>query len=109
MDVLKEILIWSESRPNWQRDALRRIIAKGDLDQSDIEELLIQCKATHGFEKQVESIPLDEAHIPKQDKSVQRVILGALTHEKGVNALAENQNDKVWRMPYGGLWSECSW
>lgn len=36
---LHEILQWSATRPEWQRDALRRIIEKGALDATDIEEL----------------------------------------------------------------------
>lgn len=36
---LHEILQWSTTRPEWQRDALRRIIEKGALDTTDIEEL----------------------------------------------------------------------
>jgi hypothetical protein len=36
---LHEILQWSASRPDWQQDALRRIVEKGNLDIADIEEL----------------------------------------------------------------------
>ena len=39
--VLKEILDWSQSqdRPAWQRDALRRLVSKGELSKDDIREL----------------------------------------------------------------------
>ena len=34
VNVFEEILEWSIERPSWQRDALRRLVAKGDLDES---------------------------------------------------------------------------
>jgi hypothetical protein len=34
--VLETILDWSNDRPGWQRDALRRIVQKGHLDDNDI-------------------------------------------------------------------------
>ncbi len=30
---------WSNSRPKWQRDALRRIIVQESIEERDIEEL----------------------------------------------------------------------
>lgn len=46
--VLETILGWSISRPLWQRDALRRIVAKGRLDVNDISELVGLCKKGRG-------------------------------------------------------------
>lgn len=37
--TLHSILSWSADRPVWLRDALRRIISKGVLDQIDHQEL----------------------------------------------------------------------
>jgi hypothetical protein len=31
MNVLQEILEWSQGRPMWQRDALRRLVLNGEL------------------------------------------------------------------------------
>ena len=42
--VLESILEWSQDRPGWQRDALRRIIQKGRLDDTDIAELVALAK-----------------------------------------------------------------
>jgi hypothetical protein len=58
VDVLKEILDWSSSRPPWQRDALRRLVTKGRLQASDLEELTELCKATHGLAEKKPSDPL---------------------------------------------------
>ena len=46
--VLETILEWSHERPTWQRDALRRIIAKGQLDDVDFKELVQLCKVGRG-------------------------------------------------------------
>ena len=43
-EALQQILEWSQSRPNWQRDALRRLVLNENLQESDIEELTIICK-----------------------------------------------------------------
>ena len=37
--VLETILEWSQARPAWQRDALRRIVSKGRFDDTDVKEV----------------------------------------------------------------------
>jgi len=91
MEVLKEILNWSENRPAWQREALRRLILKGNLDQEDIDDLLNHCKAAHGLSVKMDFNPLEAEHLPAQLLSTELIVLKALTHESGVNALANNQ------------------
>ena len=49
MNVLREILNWSIGRPDWQRDALRRLVQKGELDEADIDDLTEICKSTEGL------------------------------------------------------------
>jgi len=49
VDVLKEILDWSQSRPSWQRDALRRLVAQGELLETDANELAEICKGGFGL------------------------------------------------------------
>lgn len=46
--VLEAILEWSEERPAWQRDALRRIVAAGRPDDAAITEITELCKKSHG-------------------------------------------------------------
>jgi len=60
MDVLKEILNWSQERPAWQRDALRRLVVVGDLLDKDIDELTEICKSAHGFGNFQDSCHLKE-------------------------------------------------
>ena len=66
MSVLKEILKWSQARdrPAWQRDALRRLVSKGELSEDDIRELGEICKSPYGLTEQQDTIPLTRVHIP---------------------------------------------
>jgi hypothetical protein len=48
ISVLHEILAWSIGRPAWWSDALRRIITKENLDDSDRAELESLCRQTLG-------------------------------------------------------------
>ena len=62
--VLETILDWSSDRPAWQRDALRRIIAKGRLENDDFDELVQLCKAGRGAKvgepRQPTSLPKEQ-------------------------------------------------
>ena len=39
MPVLNEILKWSQERPVWQRDALRRLVLNNELSEDDLQAL----------------------------------------------------------------------
>lgn len=91
-DVLTEILDWSYSQPIWQRDALRRLITAGSINEYDLEELTTLCKATHGLVKRPKSIPLEKQLLPKPGAGEYDVKLKALIHHRGVNALATEQS-----------------
>lgn len=91
MDVLKEILKWSEDKPIWQKDALRRLVTKVTLDDTDYKELLTICKAVHGLSDSIDAEPLTEQHIPSRVNTSKTTVLKSLTHHEGVNALANNQ------------------
>jgi hypothetical protein len=49
VNVLQEILTWSKDRPAWQRDALRRLVLSGELNEQDIRELTDICKGDYGL------------------------------------------------------------
>ena len=57
--ALTDILAWSEDRPVWQQDALRRLCTKDELDKTDISDLTVLCKT-----KGKGSVPLTAEHIP---------------------------------------------
>jgi len=91
VDVLREILEWSPTRPAWQRDALRRLVTQGELSNSDLQELTELCKAAHGLAENHGALPLEERHIPVRGAGFDPVRLTSLTHHSGVNALAPGQ------------------
>ena len=94
MSVLKEILAWSVDRPAWQRDALRRLIEKGEITSDDITPLAEICKSGYGLAEPNMGDPLTARHLPKVDTALASVSLHSIFHGKGVNALAENQTLK---------------
>ena len=90
-----EILKWSTSRPGWQRDALRRIVVKGVLDEKDFLELNHICRARHDIvldKEWIEKVvPLDKSHIPPELGSEASVELVSIGNLKGVNRLPSDQ------------------
>ena len=60
--IFSDTLTWSQERPAWQRDALRRLFTSGAVTPEDLDELTEICRAQR-----------------------------SLTHHSGVNALASEQ------------------
>ncbi len=94
MDVLGEILAWSKDRPDWQRDALRRLVLSGELKDEDIDELTEICKSAYGLAEAQEKAPLLKEHIPANGPGAGQVTVQSIFHHHGVNALAEDQTLK---------------
>lgn len=94
MTVLKEILEWSQDRPAWQRDALRRLVLNGELSDDDISALTEICKSAYGLAEQQDISPLTKEHVPERIAGIAPVSLISISHHRGVNALAENQTLK---------------
>lgn len=92
MKVLHEILAWSTDRPSWQRDALRRLVANGELSDDDIGDLTEICKGDHGLAEKVDATLLAKEHVPgAEGAAAAPVSLESIFHQQGVNALAEDQ------------------
>jgi hypothetical protein len=91
VSVLKEILEWSKDRQAWQRDALRRLVLNGELSDEDIRDLSEMCKSAYGLADPREAIPLAASHIPGTGVKSGQVTLLSIFHQRGVNALAEDQ------------------
>ena len=91
MTILQGILDWSQARPAWQRDALRRLVLNGELSVDDIRALTEICKAAHGLAEQQEVTPLTRDHVPDKSGVAAPVSLVSIFHHRGVNALAESQ------------------
>ena len=85
-DALREIVSWARDRPVWQRDALRRLVASGDLTANDITELTALCK-----DRTKQNEPLETKHIGAQRTGAPTVALRSIRDVQNVNALAEGQ------------------
>ncbi len=89
--ILSEILAWSQQRPLWQRDALRRLLTTGSLGASDIDELVSLCKAPIGLSSYSAPRVLTGDHLAITDQEAAAVSLVSITHHRGVNALTPEQ------------------
>jgi len=94
MGAAAEIVDWSSNRPLWQRDALRRIVAKGELDEAELDELALIAKEQVGLADPCapapKAVPLAAGHLPAST-TAEAVSLGAITDIENVNALAHGQ------------------
>lgn len=94
MPVLRDILDWSTSRPDWQRDALRRLVGSSTLSDQDIGELAQMVRQSRGLQADRPTpnpTPLAEAHIAVSPAGGTGVVLTALREFSNVNALAAKQ------------------
>ena len=90
--VLETILEWSSDRPAWQRDALRRIIAKGRLDDDDFKELVELCKIGRSAQaSELKAVPLGSSHLPANPDQGAAVTLLSVADVGGANNLAPDQ------------------
>ena len=98
MGVLSQIAKWAKGLPHWQSDAVRRILVKGDLTESDRKELLAILKKTKGIEDPNNPAPspitLEASDVPGPSDSRSVVILKSMHGVKNVNALAADQTLK---------------
>ncbi|MBX7096431.1 MAG: AAA family ATPase [Myxococcaceae bacterium] len=92
-NIYEEIVAWSKDRPEWQRDALRRLAETGTLTSADLDELAQLCLAAHGVESvEVRPVPISTDHLPQQGQAVGAVGLTKLSAVKNVAALLPDQN-----------------
>lgn len=95
MAVLTDILEWSNGRPMWQRDALRRIVTQSSPSAQDVTDLYRICLAQRGIldagAPAPDPTPLATEHIPTNQELLNRVQLIGLRDIRGVNALAAGQ------------------
>lgn len=90
--VLETILDWSRQRPDWQRDALRRIVAAGRPDAAAVAEITNLCKKGHGAEGiEFDAVPLTVAHLPSNPGEGAAIALNSIMNIVGVNQLAGDQ------------------
>ena len=89
---LERILVWSQSRPIWQRDALRRILTQPSVTDEDIADLAKLClKGAGDSTIEIEACPLEAKHIPRDPGPGESIRLKSISNVVGVNQLAANQ------------------
>jgi len=91
LDISSEILEWSQERPSWQRDALRRLFLNGKVKVDEIADLVELCKAAKGLSAPRAPELLANEHLAIKDGVSEAVSLVSLIHHHGANALAPEQ------------------
>ncbi|WP_338503669.1 AAA family ATPase [Sphingomonas kaistensis] len=90
------ILAWAPSRPLWQQDALKRIVANGKLDPCDIDALVQLCLRGQGKKDvALEPVPLSSA-----DRLVRVTAGGALSLRSISNVTRANRLAPEQTLPF---------
>jgi energy-coupling factor transporter ATP-binding protein EcfA2 len=91
MTVLQDVLAWSATLPDWQRDALRRIVRSRTLSAEDFAELAELCKRPHGLSAtDITPQTLGAGDVPAEDHRAS-VALVSVKHVSDVNALERGE------------------
>jgi len=90
MSLLNDILKWTETLPNWQRDAARRLLLnESGLSDADYSELYALLKKENGIEvdSELAACPLAREHLPAETAVGENVVLLALRELENVNRI----------------------
>jgi len=87
------LLQWSEDRPDWQRDALRRIATCERLTEEDRGAVRARVRHAHGIAVvgDITCTPLAAAHLPHADAGGAPAILCGIGPVRHLDRLAEDQ------------------
>ena len=94
MSLLDDILAWATGELTlWQRDAVRRLFQKQDLDPQDYDDLYALLKSAYGLvdPQGRQPVPLAQEHLPVRTIDTTPVILRAMRDLKHVNRIAPGQ------------------
>lgn len=94
MTLLEKILTWTQTLPQWQRDAARRLLQCEDgLSEDDYSELYTLLKVGHELPNpnNLNSVPLAANHLPVSIQSGQTIILKEMRNLTDVNRIAPKQ------------------
>ncbi|SEN02588.1 AAA domain-containing protein [Roseovarius tolerans] len=93
--AFEELITWSDQkvRPDWQKDALRRLATTGELSKEDLSDLRrVVEKATELINDEVAAVtPLVAEHLADPAADAPRTILGAIGPVRRVDRLAGDQ------------------
>jgi hypothetical protein len=92
---IQELIAWSNqaARPEWQKDALRRLAATGELTDDDLSDLrrIVQKASALIDEDVAEVVPLAVQHLADPAVGAPRTILGAIGPVRQIDRLASDQ------------------
>jgi hypothetical protein len=94
LSALHEILKWSNNRPLWQRDALRRLVLYGQITAADVEELVGLCKSHMGVDGVApnDAVPFSADHLPADHSGGPSVSLARVSGLQNVANLLDDQH-----------------
>jgi energy-coupling factor transporter ATP-binding protein EcfA2 len=94
MTISDDILVFSESRPMWERDLLRRVYTQPELTEDDYGDVLSLIKISGGVEINSNAIgpsPLSADHVLHRPVGAPPVLLASIGDVKNAMQLAEKQ------------------
>ena len=91
--ALQRIIDWASTLPDWQSDAVRRLLTQDELVESDKDELFRMLLARHGLledpSAEPKSRPLTKGDISGTPKVTSKIVLKAITDLANVNAIPD--------------------
>lgn len=84
--ALTDLVTWTEKRPAWQRDALRRLVTGETLDDAAITELSELC-----LDPARAHAPVSQSHIVAETGTAEPISLVSIKNPVAINALAGQQ------------------
>jgi len=97
MGLLNDILKWTQTLPNWQRDAARRLLLnESGLSDADHSELYALLKKENGIavDSELAACPLATEHLPTETAVGENVVLLALRELENVNRIPSDHTLK---------------
>jgi energy-coupling factor transporter ATP-binding protein EcfA2 len=93
MSIADDILAFSQTRPGWQKDVIRRLFTQVDFTDSDLKSALAMLKGQYGLNKGTPptSVPLSASHLPQQTPGAPAVTLNSLGNLVNTDRLATGQ------------------
>lgn len=93
MSIERELLEFSKGRPAWQQDVVRRICTQPSLSGDDLDQTIVNLKASQGLAVEKALTPLAERHLSQRSAGQHLTTrLAAISDVKNANQLAPGQH-----------------
>ena len=94
---MQTVIEWSQDKPDWWKNAIRRIMTKEEITASDTQELTALCKNENRLENtelEPNTITVGEIEV---DAGQESVSLTGVKNIKNINALDSGQSLEIGR------------